>query len=115
MPRCSSLTPRRLNAREPAVTFPNGLRDRPCRVNVIGVEVDVERDERPSCTDRGGAGRGMRRLRPEVGSPDIGRHLLGKPLELSPPDRLERAMLWSRRRLAVKEDGDRETVGDGVA
>ena len=33
----------RLDARKPAVTFANGPRDRPCRLNVIGVEVDGDR------------------------------------------------------------------------
>ncbi len=59
-----------------------------------------------------GAGRRVRRSRPEVGRPAGRRHLRGEPFELSATDVLEVLAGRIRRRLFVEVDGNTEPLGD---
>ena len=99
MPRSCKLDAHRLDEAQAAGAVAHRRRDAPRDVQPIGGEIDVVGDERHAGADDRGAGRGMRRRRPEIGAP-IGLLQLGRQtFELAAADVLEIAARRATPRL----------------
>ena len=104
-----------LDAGEPAVSLADGARDRPCGIEVVGCEVDVERNEGAPGTDRRCAGRRMRSGWSEIGNPGAALHLLRESFEPPASNRLERLAFRLRGRITVQKYRNGEALRHGFA
>ena len=104
-PAVREVEPDGAHARRPAAGLAQLGGDQDRELHVLGVEVDVEGDQRRACGHERGPGGGIDLGRAVVGRELAGRDALGQPRRAAVADRRPLALLGARGELAVEEDG----------